>query len=219
MTHYFHKKTSGMKARCDQFTNVIHVCKNFICENGIKTIKLSTIDSEMNIAIGKNELDKNDETIKIIYPPTTHLLSETIKIIYESDDKETTYSESIDYQPWSLEIASVNSRIISGTAVKNTNFIIRPIKLVINNEIVPYKTESIEREIRTDGMEKNTFNLHLQKQHGSTDIIEAYIDNYGRKHRIKYLARQNDFAFHAELLQKNKLITSKIQRPKPRLQY
>jgi GT2 family glycosyltransferase len=193
-----------VKAYCDQFTNVIHIDREFINKNAINSIDIETVDKKLGIKLDPQKVQEKSKTIEIVYPPTKNLKSNSIKITYLREDNEFFSSEIINYQPWSLHIESTNARTVSGWVIKNPNFVIRPVKLSHKGGIVPYRTELIKRKIKDNGMENHSFKWHLQKDHNAIDIIEAVVDNHGSLCRIKYLARANDFSFVAEWVAKNK---------------
>ena len=193
-----------MNAFSDQYTNVIHIDKDFINSNSVNLIKLATSDKEISVKINPENLRDCDDTVEIIYPPTKDLRVNEIEICYLTKGKKIHSVDRLRYKPWSIHIESNNARTINGTIIKNTDFIIRPVILTIANSTVPYKTELAHREIRNDGFELNYFRWHLQKYHESTDIIEVNIENQNQHDRIKCLARKNDFAFQAEFIAKRK---------------
>lgn len=193
-----------MNAFSDQYTNVIHIDKDFINSNSVNLIKLATRDKEISVKINPENLRGCDDTVEIIYPPTKDLRANEIEICYLTNGNKIHSVDRLRYKPWSIHIESNNARTINGKIIKNTDFIIRPVILTIENSTVPYKTELAHREIRNDGFELNYFRWHLQKYHESTDIIEVNIENQNQHDRIKCLARKNDFAFQAEFIAKRK---------------
>ena len=195
-----------MYSFCDQYTNIINVSTQFIDKNKIDTIILSQAGKELSISIN-HEIFFDEEHFDIIYPPTNNLNSNTIKITYITNDKKIICIDEILYKPWSLHIESCNCRTIRGTVIKYHDFIIQPVKLMLSYSVMPYKTELAHREIRADSFELNYFRWHLQKDHDSTDIVEAYIENHGQRNRLKYLARPNDFTFQAELIANKQIQT------------